>query len=69
MARNTSVSLGEHVTAFLDEQVESGRYASSSDVIRAYRAIRWGAMWAFINISETRCLSYVFSTREKVPIR
>jgi antitoxin ParD1/3/4 len=35
MARNTSVSLGEHFAAFVDEQVESGRYASASDVLRA----------------------------------
>lgn len=35
MARNTSFSLGEHFTEFVGEQVESGRYASASDVIRA----------------------------------
>ncbi|MGD9738615.1 MAG: type II toxin-antitoxin system ParD family antitoxin [Bauldia sp.] len=35
MARNTSVSLGEHFAAFIDEQVESGRYNSASDVVRA----------------------------------
>lgn len=35
MARNTSFSLGEHFVQFVDEQVESGRYASASDVIRA----------------------------------
>jgi antitoxin ParD1/3/4 len=35
MARNTSVSLGDHFTGFIDEQVASGRYASASDVIRA----------------------------------
>jgi antitoxin ParD1/3/4 len=35
MARNTSVSLGDHFTRFIDEQVESGRYASASDVLRA----------------------------------
>ena len=35
MARNTSVSLGDHFTSFIDEQVESGRYSSASDVIRA----------------------------------
>jgi antitoxin ParD1/3/4 len=35
MARNTSVSLGDHFTGFIEEQVESGRYATASDVIRA----------------------------------
>jgi antitoxin ParD1/3/4 len=35
MARNTSVSLGEHFTEFIEKQVESGRYATASDVIRA----------------------------------
>ncbi len=35
MARNTSVSLGEHFTEFIDSAVESGRYATASDVIRA----------------------------------
>lgn len=34
MPRNTSVSLGEHFSRFIDEQVESGRYATASDVIR-----------------------------------
>lgn len=35
MARNTSVSLGDHFTSFIDEQVNSGRYSTASDVIRA----------------------------------
>ena len=35
MARNTSVSLGDHFTTFIDEKVREGRYASASDVIRA----------------------------------
>src|SRR5699024_4453222 len=34
MARNTSVSLGDHFTKFIAEQVESGRYGSASEVIR-----------------------------------
>jgi antitoxin ParD1/3/4 len=35
MARNTSVSLGEHFAEFIDTQVETGRYGSASDVVRA----------------------------------
>lgn len=35
MARNTSVSLGDHFTTFVDTQVGTGRYGSASDVVRA----------------------------------
>ena len=35
MARNTSVSLSDHFAGFIDEQVETGRYGSASDVVRA----------------------------------
>ena len=35
MARNTSISLGDHFTGFIDEQVQAGRYGSASDVVRA----------------------------------
>lgn len=35
MARNTSVSLGDHFTCFIDAQVQAGRYGSASDVMRA----------------------------------
>jgi antitoxin ParD1/3/4 len=35
MGKNTSVSLGEHFTSFIDEKVEQGRYSSASDVVRA----------------------------------
>ncbi|PSJ57191.1 type II toxin-antitoxin system ParD family antitoxin [Kumtagia ephedrae] len=35
MARNTSISLGDHFTDFIDAQVKTGRYGSASDVVRA----------------------------------
>jgi antitoxin ParD1/3/4 len=35
MARNTSVSLGDHFEDFIDERVREGRYASASDAVRA----------------------------------
>ena len=35
MAKNTSFSLGEHFSKFIDEKVEQGRYGSASDVVRA----------------------------------
>jgi antitoxin ParD1/3/4 len=35
MARNTSVSLGDHFATFIDAQVRAGRYGSASDVVRA----------------------------------
>lgn len=35
MPRNTSVSLGDHFTGFIESKVETGRYNSASDVVRA----------------------------------
>lgn len=35
MARNTSISLGDHFAEFIDTQVASGRYGSASEMIRA----------------------------------
>ena len=35
MPRNTSISLGDHFSDFIDTQVKTGRYASASDVVRA----------------------------------
>lgn len=35
MARNTSISLGDHFAGFIDNQVQAGRYGSASDVVRA----------------------------------
>jgi antitoxin ParD1/3/4 len=34
MAKTTSFILGDHFTRFINDQVERGRYASASDVIR-----------------------------------
>ncbi|RKT32469.1 antitoxin ParD1/3/4 [Roseovarius halotolerans] len=35
MARNTSVVLSDHFNEFITKAVESGRYSSASDVVRA----------------------------------
>jgi len=35
MAKNTSMSLGDHFAGFIDGQVRTGRYGSASDVVRA----------------------------------
>lgn len=35
MAKNTSMTLGKHFDGFIAHQIESGRYSSVSEVIRA----------------------------------
>lgn len=35
MPKNTSVSLGDHFTSFIEAQVTAGRFGSASDVVRA----------------------------------
>ncbi|MBE0440173.1 MAG: type II toxin-antitoxin system ParD family antitoxin [Gammaproteobacteria bacterium] len=35
MAKNTSITLGEHFDGFITNQIQSGRYSSASEVIRS----------------------------------
>ena len=35
MSRNTSISLGDHFGAFIEQQISHGRYGSASEVVRA----------------------------------
>ena len=35
MAKNTSISLGDHFEFFINEQLRHGRYGSASEVVRA----------------------------------
>lgn len=35
MGKNTSFSLDEHFSAFIEAEIASGRYRSASDVVRA----------------------------------
>ena len=35
MSKNTSISLGDHFTDFIDAQLQSGRYGSASEVVRS----------------------------------
>lgn len=34
-AKSTSISLGDHFAGFIESQVQTGRYGSVSDVVRA----------------------------------
>ena len=35
MAKNTSITLGDHFDEFIAQQLKSGRYGSASEVVRA----------------------------------
>lgn len=35
MAKNTSILLGDHFDTFINQQVQSGKFTSASEVIRA----------------------------------
>jgi antitoxin ParD1/3/4 len=35
MAKNTSIALGEHFAAFVEEQITQRRYGNASEVVRA----------------------------------
>jgi antitoxin ParD1/3/4 len=35
MTKNTSFSLGDHFTDFIDRQISAGRFGSASEVLRA----------------------------------
>ena len=35
MGKNTSISIGQHFDSFIQNQIDTGRYASTSEVVRA----------------------------------
>ena len=35
MSKNTSITLNEHFNSFIDKQLKSGRFSSTSEVVRA----------------------------------
>lgn len=35
MGKNTSISIGQHFDSFIQNQIDTGRYGSTSEVVRA----------------------------------
>lgn len=35
MHKNTSVTLGDHLSSFIDDKIKQGRYSSTSEAVRA----------------------------------
>lgn len=35
MGKNTSISIGQHFDSFIQNQIDTGRYTSTSEVVRA----------------------------------
>ena len=35
MSRNTSVTIGDHFSSFIDNKIEEGRFGSTSEAVRA----------------------------------
>ncbi|CAG5068153.1 Antitoxin ParD1 [Dyadobacter sp. CECT 9623] len=35
MGKNTSISIGQHFDSFIQNQIDTGRYSSTSEVVRA----------------------------------
>ncbi|WP_346911288.1 type II toxin-antitoxin system ParD family antitoxin [uncultured Roseibium sp.] len=58
MARNTSLSLGDHFAGFVDSRVKTGRYASVNDVVHAglrlleEQEAKGDALWAALEAGE-----------------
>jgi antitoxin ParD1/3/4 len=50
MPKNTSVTLDQHFTGFIDRQIEEGRYGSASEAVRAALQLldvaKLGAPWS-----------------------
>ncbi len=67
--KNTSVSLGDHYTEFINAQVRAGRYGSASEVLRAglrlleEREVRLRALQAALIAGEEPGAPAVFDSK------